>query len=283
MPDTDASTPATLPASAPSAADHVLPSFPGYEVLGELGHGGMGVVYKARDLRLKRLVALKAFRPLAQDTGRLRREAEAIARLRHPHVVQIHEVGEAGGRPFLVLEYVDGGTLAHKLAGAPQRPRDAAGLVETLARAVHHAHLQGIVHRDLKPSNVLLAPAAADGTKHPYGTPKVADFGLAKQLEGPAFTQTEVILGTPSYMAPEQAQGKARHVGPACDVWALGAVLYECLTGRPPFRGETSLDTLGQVIGGDPVPVCRLQPKVPRDLETITLKCLRKEPPQRYG
>jgi serine/threonine protein kinase len=199
-------------------------------------------------------------------------EGDAIARLQHPNIVQIHEVGQHGGLPFLVLEHVGGGSLAAQLRGVPQPPRRAAELVERLARAVHHAHLHGVVHRDLKPANVLLGE---------HGEPKVTDFGLAR-YDRPGLTATGDVLGTPSYMAPEQAVS-GQPVGPAADVYALGAILYEMLTGRPPFTGETPLDTVLQVLHNEPVSVTSLQPNVPRDLETICLKCLRKEPRKRYG
>jgi hypothetical protein len=209
------------------------------------------------------------------ELARFRREAEAVARLQHPNIVQIHEVGEYGGLPFFTLELVEGGTLERKLAGTPLPAREAAGLVETLARAVQAAHEKGVVHRDLKPANVLLT---ADGQ------PKVAYFGLSKRLDqAAAQTGTGTILGTPSYMAPEQAAGKLGQVGPAADVYALGAILYECLTGRPPFRAETPWDTVQQVVSAEPVPPRALQPKVPRDLETVCLKCLGKEPSKRYA
>jgi tetratricopeptide (TPR) repeat protein len=259
------------------AAPSVRP-VPGYELLETLGTGGMGVVWKARQKNLPRLVALKRLRaggPLSEDLlVRFRREAEAVARLQHPNIVQIHEVGEQDGEPFLVLEYVAGGSLAQKLADGPLPPDAAAALVESLARAIHFAHEQGIIHRDLKPANVLLT---ADGT------PKVSDFGLAKLLGASeaSATQTGAILGTPSYMAPEQARGEAT-VGIAADVYALGAILYETLIGRPPFRGPSALETLAQVRDNDPVPPRTLQPQVPRDLETICLKCLHKEPGRRY-
>jgi WD40 repeat protein len=270
---------ATPPGGAGPAPAEGRPVVPGYEVLGELGRGGMGVVYHARHLCLGRPVALKLLRAgayaAADEVARFRREAELAARLQHPHVVQIFEVGEHDGRPFLALELVDGGSLAQRLDGAPLPAREAARLVEQLARAVQAAHDAGIVHRDLKPANVLLA---ADGT------PKVADFGLAKRLGGAtAHTQSGAIVGTPPYVAPEQAAGRGREVGPHTDTYALGAVLYECLTGRPPFRAETPLDTLLQVVHQEPVPVRQLQPKVPRDLETVCLTCLRKEPARRYG
>ncbi len=241
----------------------------------------MGVVYRARDVRLNRRVALKMIRA-GEHAGptereRFRTEAEVVARLRHPNVVQIYEVGEHRGRPLLALEYVEGGNLKEKLRAAPLPPDEAARLLETLARAVHAAHAHHVVHRDLKPANVLLT---ADGA------PKITDFGLAKKLDEVGQTQTGAVLGTPSYMAPEQAgyqsDGQARGVGPLVDVHALGAILYECLTGRPPFLAATTHDTLRLVIGEEPVPPRRLLPACPRDLETICLKCLRKEPQRRY-
>jgi serine/threonine-protein kinase len=250
---------------------------PGYEVLARLGRGGMGVVYQARQEGLNRLVALKMIVAGAQaepaDRARLRAEAQAQARLQHPNIVPIYEVGEAEGCPYLALEFVPGGTLGRKLAGTPQPAAAAARLVEALARAVHHAHQHGLVHRDLKPANVLLA---ADGT------PKITDFGLAKRLEGPQTTASGEIRGTPSYMAPEQAADNPVAVGPAADVYALGAILYELLTGRPPFLAESALATLLQVRSLDPVPPRRMQPHVPRDLEMICLKCLHKDPSRRY-
>jgi WD40 repeat protein len=264
----------------------------GYEILGELGRGGMGVVYQARQKGLGRLVALKMVLAGAHagpdGQARFLAEARSLARLQHPNIVQIHEVGEAprpdglpagpagpAMLPFFSLEYVEGGALDRLLAGAPQDPRQAAALVEILARAVHYAHERGIVHRDLKPANVLLT---ADGN------PKVTDFGLARHMsDDSGRTQSGAVLGTPSYMAPEQAAGQTRAVGPACDIWALGAILYECLTGRPPFRGASVLDTLEQVCTREPVTPRQLQPGVPRDLETIALKCLHKDPRKRYA
>jgi WD40 repeat protein/tRNA A-37 threonylcarbamoyl transferase component Bud32 len=251
---------------------------PGYEILGVLGRGGMGIVYKARHVRLKRLVALKMAlagpHAGAAEQARFVAEAEAVARLQHPHIVQIHEIGEEGGRPYCALEYVAGGTLAQKLDGTPLPARIVAQLAEVLARAVHYAHRRGIVHRDLKPANVFLTPE---------GTPKIGDFGLAKRLEvAPGPTRPGAVMGTPSYMAPEQATGKSREIGPAADVYSLGAILYELLTGRPPFKGETELETLQQVAWVEPVPPRRLQPRVPRDLETVCLTCLHKEPRKRY-
>jgi tetratricopeptide (TPR) repeat protein len=239
----------------------------------------MGVVFKARQEGLDRLVALKVVLS-GQFAGeaerdRFRTEALAVARLSHPNVVQVFEVGECQGHPYLTLEYVAGGSLADRLRAGPLQPRPAAELVERLARAVQAAHDKGVVHRDLKPANVLLA---ADGT------PKLTDFGLAKRLDVEAGqTQSGAVLGTPSYMAPEQAAGKGEAVGPAADVYALGAILYELLTGRPPFQGPTTLETVLHVLADEPVPPSRFQPKTPRDLETICLKCLRKEPVRRYA
>jgi serine/threonine-protein kinase len=272
--------PHTLAAPAGSASPAGGRAFGDYELLRELGRGGMGVVYQAWQSSLSRTVALKMILAGAhagpEELARFRAEAEAVARLQHPNIVQIYQVGEHDGRPYFALEYVEGGSLERKLAGAPRPPREAAALAETLARTVHYAHQRGIVHRDLKPANVLLTED---------GTPKITDFGLAKILVGARGdpTQTGAVLGTPGYMAPEQASGRPREVGPAADVYALGAILYECLTGRPPFLGETPLDTLEQVRALDPIPPRQLQPKVPLDLETICLKCLRKEPGQRYG
>jgi hypothetical protein len=198
-----------------------------------------------------------------------------VARLNHPNVVQIYEVGEHDGQPFFSMEYVGGGSLAQRLVSGPMPLAESARLVATLADAVADAHSRGVLHRDLKPANVLLSEG---------GAPKITDFGLAKRLDlDSGQTPTTAILGTPSYMAPEQAEGKTREVGPAADVWALGAILYELLTGRPPFRGESEIDTLTQVRQREPVAPSRLQPKVPRDLETICLKCLHKEPGKRYA
>jgi WD40 repeat protein len=254
-----------------------LPSIAGYEVLEVLGNGTMGVVYRARQVGLGRVVALKmilhADHADAEQRHRFRAEAEAAARLQHPHVVQIHEIGEAGGLPFFSLEYCAGGSLEKKLTGVPWEARPAAELVEKLARAVHAAHQAQVVHRDLKPANVLLT---ADGT------PKVTDFGLARRLDAQMQTQSGAVVGTPAYMAPEQAAGK-KDVGPPADVWALGAILYELLAGRPPFRSATPLDTVLQVLSAEPAALRRLRPKLPRDLETVCLKCLRKEPSRRYA
>jgi serine/threonine protein kinase/tetratricopeptide (TPR) repeat protein len=290
---------ATAEGSRASPAGDQPPAIAGYEVLEELGRGGMGIVYRARQVRLKRVVALKMIlggpQPTEHQQVRFRVEAEAIARLQHPNIVQIFEVGEVDHLPYLALELVAGGGLDRRLAGTPQEPRAAAGLLETVARAIHYAHEQGVVHRDLKPANVLLASpvaSAPDGADtNEAGAigladwiPKITDFGLAKQMDGDAgATQSGAVVGTPSYMAPEQASGRIKEVGPAADVYALGVILYETLTGQPPFKGTTPLATLAQVISQDPVAPRRLQPAVPRDLETICLKCLAKEPQQRYA
>jgi WD40 repeat protein len=256
-----------------------LPVIDGYDMGELLGRGGMGLVYKAVDKALKREVALKIVwsgaHASAEERARFRTEAEAVARLHDPGIVQIYEVGEQAGCPYLALEFVGGGTLAQQLDGTPLPPRRAAELLLDLARAVQHAHEQGIVHRDLKPANVLLTET---------GVAKIADFGLAKLLDVElGHTHTGAVLGSPSYMAPEQAEGNVRAIGPATDVYALGAILYELLTGRPPFKAETTMDTLLQVKFTDPVSPTHLQPKLSRDLATICLRCLQKEPRQRYA
>jgi serine/threonine-protein kinase len=254
-------------------------TLPGYEIIGELGRGGMGVVYKARQIALDRVVALKMVLAGANaDSGNLARfqtEAQAVAALQHPNVVQIHEVGTVDGLPYFSLEFIDGGSLTEKISSEPQPPRFAAEVVELLARAMQAAHDRGIVHRDLKPANVLLARD---------GTPKVTDFGLAKRLEADSGqTRSGQVLGTPSYMAPEQATGDADKVGPSADVYALGAILYAILTGRPPFAGTSMLDTLHMVKTREPAAPSQLAASVPRDLETIALKCLQKDPGRRYA
>jgi serine/threonine-protein kinase len=279
-----------------------LPHVPGYELEAILGRGGMGVVYKARHLALKRTVAIKmlaAGHPNPVEQARFRAEAEAVARLAHPNIVQIHEIGETDGRPFFALEYVAGGSLADRLAGKSIPPRDAARLVATLANAMHLAHSRNLVHRDLKPANILLsgvrgqesgvrgqesvASSLTPDSCSLTPVPKITDFGLVRQLDiDSGHTFDGVVMGTPSYMAPEQAEGRARCAGPAADVYALGATLYECLTGQPPFKGATAHETLLQVRGQEPIAPSVLNRQVPRDLETICLKCLRKLPEKRY-
>lgn len=285
----------TAPQSSMQGASTFREAIPGYQILHELGRGGMGVVYEALQVALKRHVALKMIlsgsHAAAREQVRFLREAEAAARLQHPHIVQIYEVGEHEGRPYLALELVDGGSLAQKLAGAPQLPTPSAELVETLARAMHYAHQRGILHRDLKPANVLLStllnPGPSSSQTGPliatYGFPKISDFGLAKLLDSDdGQTKSDAVIGTPNYMAPEQAVGDVKRIGPASDVYSLGAILYEMLTGRPPFRGATGLETLEQVRSQEVVPPRQLQAKLPRDLESICLKCLEKQPARRY-
>ena len=263
----------------PSAAHGELPQIPGYRLEAILGTGGMGIVYQAWHLHLNRPVALKmllagAHAPPA-DRERFQREAEAVAALQHSNIVQIYDVDEVDDRPYFTMELVEAGSLADRIRGIPQPARQSAVLVSMLADAIHVAHQAGIVHRDLKPGNILLT---ADDT------PKITDFGLARWLDGSTgLTLSGALVGTPSYMAPEQARGDKGAIGPASDVYALGAILYELLTGRPPFRSDTASATLHQVANEEPVPPRRLNPRVPRDLQTICLKCLRKEPHRRYA
>ena len=265
--------------------DAPLWTMAGYEILEKLGQGGVSVVYRARDVRLKREVALKVLRagapPEDQQPERFRAEAEIIARLRHENIVQIYEVGEENGQPYLVLELIEGGDLYDLARHRPQPPRTAAAWVETLARTVAFAHEHDVIHRDLKPGNVLVVhpPEGHDGAAVAL---KITDFGLAKQLDLDSdLTRTGVALGTPGYMAPEQVAGRA--AGPAADVYALGAILYELLTGQPPFQADTAFETLRRTCEDDPLPPRRLQPGVPIDLQTICLKCLEKEPARRYA
>jgi serine/threonine-protein kinase len=255
-----------------------LPEIPGYEIERLLGRGGMGVVYLARHLGLNRRVAVKLLRESRQDdpglVARFRREAEAAARCQHPNLVQIHEIGEHAGVPYLALEYVAGGHLGRELAGEPRPPIEAAGLVETLARAIDHAHAQGVVHRDLKPANVLLTPD---------GQPKITDFGLAKLRDSTTETEVGTMLGTLAYMAPEQVRADSGDIGPRADIHALGAILYEALTGRPPYRAETPQRVFHAILNEEVVPPSSRRPGVPRDLEAICRKCLEKEPARRYA
>src|SRR5262245_55375615 len=261
-----------------SSPDQIArPELPGYAVQEEIGRGGMGVVYRVRELALNRPVALKVLLAGAhasdRDLARFRTEAEAAAAVVHPHVVRVYAAGEHDGLPFLSLELVPGGSLAGRLGAGPLAPDEAARVVEAVARGVQAAHDRGILHRDLKPANVLFDE---------LDEPKVADFGLAK-LGETELTASGAIMGTPAYMAPEQARGNTKQVGPATDVWAVGAILYECLTGRPPFRGQSSPDTLRLVCAADPLPVRKVNPGAPRDLETIALKCREKDPARRYA
>jgi serine/threonine-protein kinase len=261
------------PANKAPAASGPLPRRLGeFELLEEVGRGGMGVVYKARQTSLHRTVALKVIE--RGERARFQVEAEAAARLEHPNIVPVYGVGDCDGQAYLCMKYVEGTTLARLVADSPLPPREAARYTLLVARAVHYAHEHGILHRDLKPANVLI-----DGEGRPY----VSDFGLAKQVEGgPSLTTSGAILGTPSYMPPEQASGRRGKLSPAADVYSLGSVLYELLTGRPPFRAATPLDTLLLVLDQEPVPPRQLNPQVDRALELICLKCLQKHPDLRY-
>jgi eukaryotic-like serine/threonine-protein kinase len=260
------------------AGRSIRPVVPGYEIIAEIGRGGMGVVYQARQIRLDRLVALKMILSGAHASddqiARFHIEARAVAQIQHPGIVQIHEVGDYDDLPYFSLEFVPGGSLAQSIHGKPQPPRAAAIMVMALCRAMAAAHARGVIHRDLKPANVLLTHD---------GTPKITDFGLAKQMEGDSKqTRSGAIMGTPSYMAPEQAWGQTDKIGPLSDQYSLGAILYEMLVGRPPFQGATAIETMELVRSQEPVPPTRLQPKVPTDLETICLKALQKEPAKRF-
>jgi CHASE3 domain sensor protein/tRNA A-37 threonylcarbamoyl transferase component Bud32 len=295
-PVNDSRTPITVP-PIPDALEsaQLSPALHGYEVIEELGRGGMGVVYKARQLALDRVVALKMILTGShagpEERLRFLTEAEAVAAVDHPNVVKMFDFGTEGGAAYCAMEFCHGGTLAQMLNGVPLQPAEAGRVVESVARGVHAAHEKGIVHRDLKPGNVLVCPRNAGRIPdvREKGRPvepgsfevKVADFGLARREGGAGMTRTGVVIGTPAYLSPEQARGEK--VGRAADVWALGAILYECLTGRPPFRAATDLETLTQVLTVEPVSVRALQPKTPRDLETICHKCLHKTPAKRYS
>jgi serine/threonine protein kinase len=288
-------TPRTTPSGTQAAG---LPIVAGYALLSELGRGGMGVVYKAKHERLKRLVALKMVSMHPQGDSRelmqFQAEAEAVARLHHPNIIQIYEVGEQDGVPYFALEFVTGGTLGNRLDGTLQPIRASVQLIEQIARAVHAAHQRGIVHRDLKPANILLQPAPPTENWHlamagaieanqVYGVPKVTDFGVAKwidDVEAPGHPGG--LVGTPVYMAPEQAKGSAEEIGPAADIYSLGVILYEMLAGRPPFISSSAVDVLRQHVSDPPTPPRQLRRELPRDLEAICMRCLEKDPRRRY-
>lgn len=264
---------------SPSGVLELPVRFGDYELLEELGRGGMGVVFRARQTSLNRPVAVKMIlrgdMATEVERERFRAEAEAVARLEHPHIVPVYEVGEREGRPYFSMKYIAGQTLAQVLANGPLPSREAARLLAAIAQAIHFAHTRGILHRDLKPSNIILDD---------FGLPHVMDFGLAKQTtEAVSLTKTGAVLGTPAYMAPEQAAGARGEVGPASDVYSLGVILYHMLTGRPPFQAATPVDTVLLVLEQDPVPPRALNPKADRDLEMICLRCLQKPPDLRYA
>ncbi|MEX0865768.1 MAG: serine/threonine-protein kinase, partial [Pirellulales bacterium] len=253
-------------------------TFGDYELQEELGRGGMGVVYRAHQTSLDRTVALKMILrgqfATADDQARFKAEAEAAARLDHPHIVPVYEVGEYQGHNYFSMKYVAGETLSGRLAEGPLPAREAARLLATVARAIDAAHVHGVLHRDLKPSNILIDR---------QGEPHVTDFGLAKRVAaGEQLTRTGAILGTPTYMAPEQAAGSRGKMGPTTDVYSLGTILYQMLTGRPPFQAATPLDTVMLVLEQDPLPPRMLNPKADRELELIAMRCLQKPPELRY-
>jgi serine/threonine-protein kinase len=262
----------------PAASQEGLTRVPGYDILGFIGRGGMGTVYRAEQKSLKRPVVLKTV-PLSPWAGselltRFRREALVTARLKHPNIVQIIDVLESEGQMILVMELVEGGTLEGKMLQGPLPMREVAGMAAILARTVHYAHEQGVLHRDLKPSNILLTAE---------GEPKITDFGLAKRLDSDVeLTGHGTVLGTPAYMAPEQARGEQDKIGRASDVYCLGGILYFLLTGRPPFKGPNLLEVLRRVVGEGPVPPRQLNSQTPKELEAICLKCLEKDPVRRY-
>ena len=286
----------TIAKNGESVSDNLVvrvgsqPVIPGYEIIRELGRGGMGVVYEARQERLNRLVAVKVLLggryATAKSQERFKAEVDAIGRMQHPNLIQVFDVGEYDGRMYYSMEYLAGGNLEDRIGNVPLPARKAAELLVILADAIEAVHQQGVIHRDLKPANILLTTADATNERwgvNGFGIPKISDFGLAKRTDVPSGpTLTEHVLGTPTYMAPEQATGFSRQVGPTTDIYSLGAILYRLLIGRPPFVGESVVEIVRQVADADPVPPRILQPLIPVDLETICLKCLNKQPAQRY-
>jgi serine/threonine protein kinase len=265
-------------AVADLAIPEIIRSFGDYELLQRVARGGMGVIYKARQICLNRIVAVKMMAPgllvSEAEASRFQTEAEVIANLRHPNIVAVHDVGVFDGQRYFSMDYVEGQSLAAVVRDHPLQAQTAARQVKIIAEAIHYAHQQGILHRDLRPSNVLLDK---------NGNPRITDFGLAKKLFSDSrLTATGAVLGTPSYMPPEQADGKSNRLGPASDVYSLGAILYELLTGRPPFQAATPLDTILLVLNTEPIAPRMLNPKLSRDLETICLKCMEKDPRWRY-
>jgi eukaryotic-like serine/threonine-protein kinase len=266
-----------VPTTSRESAERRRPTIPGYEILSEIGRGGVAVVYKARQTKLNRLVALKVLLAGAlageEDLARFRSEALTAAQIQHPNVIEVYDVGEHNGVTYIAVEYAGGGDLHKWLGGKPLPVAAAVRLVYTLARAVGAAHQKRVVHRDLKPANILLTES---------GVPKIGDFGLAKQFGQSGQTASGEVLGTPYYMSPEQAAGLTRRVGPPADVYALGVILYQCLTGRVPFRGDTLVDTLDRVRFAQPIPVEDLRADTPPELAAIVRRCLRKSPEERY-
>jgi len=275
------------PPAAPAAMEDDPPStitqpkrggrFGKYLLEDELGRGGMGVVYKATQTDLERPVALKmilaSHLAAPESLERFQEEARAAAGLTHPHIVAVYEAGQIDGQPYFAMQYIAGSSLSQRIRSGPMSPEEAARTVLAIAEAVDHLHRHGVIHRDLKPSNILLDEA---------GEPYVTDFGLVKMLRGESHrTSTGAIIGTPSYMSPEQAAGR-RDLGPGTDIYSLGAILYELLTGQPPLREENPLETLVQVLESDPPPPRRLRPEIPVDLELICLRCLEKNPAERF-
>ncbi len=266
-------------ATVPPSVEIGLPCFEKYDVECEIGRGGMGVVYRAKQKDLDRTVALKMILSgqlaTPEHRARFHDEAKFAARLQHPNIVSIYDVGEILGQPYFAMQYIGAPSLSARLREGPLPPEQAAHLLNAIAQAVEHLHQHGVIHRDLKPSNILLDEA---------GRPYVTDFGLVKMVASDnQRTNTGVIVGTPSYMSPEQAAAKSGRVGPLSDVYSLGAILYETLTGRPPFQEATPLDTLVQVLETEPAPLRQLNPAIPVDLELICLRCLEKDPAQRYA